>query len=112
MEVGALAPESPEMEADEQQLQAAFVLLQRAFGPGKGHGKGGEPGSPDALGGPASAGGAKGAGKGNFQGGCWKCNEVGHRASDCPLKGKGQSFQAAESTLAQPAPEPNPSTGD
>eukprot|EP00969_Alexandrium_andersonii_P278331 12303403-Alexandrium_andersonii.AAC.1 len=74
---------------------------------GKGKGKGGRPGPPAAPGGPASAGGAKGAGKGAFQGRCWKCNEVGHRSSECPLKGKGQSLQNAESST-QPAPEPTP----
>eukprot|EP00969_Alexandrium_andersonii_P061662 2718465-Alexandrium_andersonii.AAC.1 len=68
MEVGALEPESLEPEADEQQLQAAFALLQRAFRPGKGRGKGGKPGAPGAPDGSASVGGAKGAGKGNFQG--------------------------------------------
>eukprot|EP00969_Alexandrium_andersonii_P358215 15450526-Alexandrium_andersonii.AAC.1 len=78
MEVGALEPESPEVEAGEQQLQAAFALLQRAFRPGKGRGKGGEPGSPETPGGPVSTGGAKGSGKGGFQGRCWKCDEVGH----------------------------------
>eukprot|EP00969_Alexandrium_andersonii_P081614 3598042-Alexandrium_andersonii.AAC.1 len=71
MEVGALGPESPELGADDQELQAAFALLQRAFRPGTGRGKGGKPGSPGAPGGPAFAGGAKGAGKGNFQGACW-----------------------------------------
>eukprot|EP00969_Alexandrium_andersonii_P081607 3597330-Alexandrium_andersonii.AAC.1 len=88
MEVGALEPESPEVDVDEQQLQAAFALLQLAFRPDKGRGKGGKPGSPGTLGGPVSTGGAKGAGKGVFQGRCWKCNEVGHRSSECPLKGK------------------------
>eukprot|EP00969_Alexandrium_andersonii_P073624 3246966-Alexandrium_andersonii.AAC.1 len=68
MEVGALEPESPELDADDQQLRAAFALLQRAFRPGKGRGKGGKPDSSGAPGGPAAAGGAKGAGKGNFQG--------------------------------------------
>eukprot|EP00969_Alexandrium_andersonii_P352347 15437477-Alexandrium_andersonii.AAC.1 len=79
MEVGALEPESPELEADEQQLQAAFALLKRAFRPGKGRGEGGKPSSLGAPVGPASAGGAKGAGEGRFQGRRWKCNEVGHR---------------------------------
>eukprot|EP00969_Alexandrium_andersonii_P286768 12677383-Alexandrium_andersonii.AAC.1 len=58
-----------------------------------GRGEGGKPGSPDAPGGPASARGAKGNRKGSFQGRCWKCNEVGHRASDCPQKGEGPSIQ-------------------
>eukprot|EP00969_Alexandrium_andersonii_P171379 7576040-Alexandrium_andersonii.AAC.1 len=75
MEVGALEPEFPEPEPDEQQLQAAVALPQRAFRPGNGRGTGGEPGSPGAPGGPASAGGAQGTGKGSFQGRCWKCNE-------------------------------------
>eukprot|EP00969_Alexandrium_andersonii_P105354 4648863-Alexandrium_andersonii.AAC.1 len=64
MEVGALEPESPELEADEQQLQAAFALLRRAFRPGKGRGKGGKLGSPSTPDGPAAAGGAKGTGEG------------------------------------------------
>eukprot|EP00969_Alexandrium_andersonii_P007833 341923-Alexandrium_andersonii.AAC.1 len=68
MEVGALELESSEVEADEQQSQAAFALLQRACRPGKGRGKCGKPGSPGAPDGPASAGGAKGAGEGSFQG--------------------------------------------
>eukprot|EP00969_Alexandrium_andersonii_P180398 7973339-Alexandrium_andersonii.AAC.1 len=68
MEVGALEPASPELQPDEQQLQAVFALLQRAFRPGKGRGKGGKPGPPGAPDGPASAGGAKGTGKGSFQG--------------------------------------------
>eukprot|EP00969_Alexandrium_andersonii_P002376 103591-Alexandrium_andersonii.AAC.1 len=52
MEVGAREPESPEAQADERQLQAAFALLQRAFRPGKSRGKGGEPGSSKIPGGP------------------------------------------------------------
>eukprot|EP00969_Alexandrium_andersonii_P329675 14568279-Alexandrium_andersonii.AAC.1 len=68
MEVGALEPESPEVEADEPQLQVAFALLQRAFRPGKGRGKGGEPSSPETPGGPVSTGGAEGPGKGGYQG--------------------------------------------
>eukprot|EP00969_Alexandrium_andersonii_P109642 4836403-Alexandrium_andersonii.AAC.1 len=64
MEVGALEPESPEPDFEDPELQAAFALLQRAFRPGKGRGKGGKPGSPGAPGGSASAGGAKGTGKG------------------------------------------------
>eukprot|EP00969_Alexandrium_andersonii_P239439 10570042-Alexandrium_andersonii.AAC.1 len=32
--------------------------------------------------------------------------------SECPRKGKGQSIQNVESTPAQPAPEPNPNSGD
>eukprot|EP00969_Alexandrium_andersonii_P116834 5166266-Alexandrium_andersonii.AAC.1 len=60
MEVGALEPASPELDTDDQEPQAAFALLQRAFRPGKGRGKGGKPGSPGAPGGSASAGGAKG----------------------------------------------------
>eukprot|EP00969_Alexandrium_andersonii_P225570 9961696-Alexandrium_andersonii.AAC.1 len=68
MEVGALEPGSPEAEADEQQLQAAFALLQKTFRPGKGRGEGGEPGSPGAPGGPVSTGGAEGSGEGRFPG--------------------------------------------
>eukprot|EP00969_Alexandrium_andersonii_P205206 9067476-Alexandrium_andersonii.AAC.1 len=68
MEAGALEPESPEAAADERQVQAAFALPQTAFRPGKGRGKGGRPGSPGAPGGPVSTGGAKGSGKGAFQG--------------------------------------------
>eukprot|EP00969_Alexandrium_andersonii_P006256 271801-Alexandrium_andersonii.AAC.1 len=78
MEVGALEPESLEGEADEQQIQAAFALLQRAFRPGKGRGEGGKPGSSETPGRPVHTGGAKGLGKGGFQGRCWECNELGH----------------------------------
>eukprot|EP00969_Alexandrium_andersonii_P278314 12302808-Alexandrium_andersonii.AAC.1 len=77
MDVGALEPEPTEFDVDSPELQAAFAVLQRAFLPGKGRGKGGEP--SDAAGGPVSTGGAEGAGKGGaFTCHCWKCNEVGH----------------------------------
>eukprot|EP00969_Alexandrium_andersonii_P074618 3291685-Alexandrium_andersonii.AAC.1 len=58
------------------------------FRPGKGRGKGGKPATPEALGGPASTGGAEGADKGcgPFAGRCRKCNEVGRRAADSPSK--------------------------
>eukprot|EP00969_Alexandrium_andersonii_P313595 13854877-Alexandrium_andersonii.AAC.1 len=87
MDVGVLEPEPVEFDADSQERQAAFAVPQRAFRPGKGWGKGGEP--SDAAGRPGSLGGAKGTGKGGaFTGRCWKCNEVGHRSADCPQKAK------------------------
>eukprot|EP00969_Alexandrium_andersonii_P014794 646636-Alexandrium_andersonii.AAC.1 len=74
MDVGALEPEPSEVDPGAQEINAAFVALQRYF-EGKGKGEGGKSGSPAALGGPAFAGGAEGGGKGAFQGRCWKCNE-------------------------------------
>eukprot|EP00969_Alexandrium_andersonii_P165929 7332846-Alexandrium_andersonii.AAC.1 len=71
MPVGALEPESPEADADEQQSQAAFALLQWAFRPGKGRGRGGKAGAPGTCGRPARTGGAEGLGKGAFQGRRW-----------------------------------------
>eukprot|EP00969_Alexandrium_andersonii_P181424 8017181-Alexandrium_andersonii.AAC.1 len=62
MDVGGLAPEPAEFDADSQELQAAFAVLQRAFRPGKGRGKGGKP--SDATGRPGSPGGAEGTGEG------------------------------------------------
>eukprot|EP00969_Alexandrium_andersonii_P181784 8033756-Alexandrium_andersonii.AAC.1 len=80
MDVGALEPESEQVDPDTQELQAALAIFQRYMGKGKGKGKGGKPsGTP---GGPGTSGGAKGTGKGGpFMGRCWKCNEVGHRAN-------------------------------
>eukprot|EP00969_Alexandrium_andersonii_P186206 8226478-Alexandrium_andersonii.AAC.1 len=43
MEVGVLEPELGEFDADPQELQAAFAVLQRAFRPGQGRGKGVSP---------------------------------------------------------------------
>eukprot|EP00969_Alexandrium_andersonii_P295342 13054900-Alexandrium_andersonii.AAC.1 len=61
MDVGALEPEPAGVDPEAQELHAACAVLQRMLRPGKGkgEGKGGEPGSPTTLGGPASAGGAK-----------------------------------------------------
>eukprot|EP00969_Alexandrium_andersonii_P237222 10471364-Alexandrium_andersonii.AAC.1 len=95
MDAGALEPEPPESDLGPQELQALFAVLQRAFRPGKGRGKGGKPSAPDAPGGLASMGGAKGAGKGGaFAGRGWKCNEVGHRSADRPLKTRSNQLQA------------------
>eukprot|EP00969_Alexandrium_andersonii_P209567 9257583-Alexandrium_andersonii.AAC.1 len=66
MDVGALEPEPADADPEAQEVHAAFAVLQRMLRPGKGKGEGGEPGSPATLGGPASAGGAKGTGKGTF----------------------------------------------
>eukprot|EP00969_Alexandrium_andersonii_P126397 5587260-Alexandrium_andersonii.AAC.1 len=63
MDAGALQTELPEPDAESQELQAAFAVLQRAFRPGKGRGKGGKPSAPDAPGGPVSTGGSQGTGK-------------------------------------------------
>eukprot|EP00969_Alexandrium_andersonii_P105922 4673523-Alexandrium_andersonii.AAC.1 len=60
MGAGALEPELPEPEIEFQELLVAFAILQRAFRPGKGRGKGGKPSAPDAPGGPVLTGGAKG----------------------------------------------------
>eukprot|EP00969_Alexandrium_andersonii_P022213 971958-Alexandrium_andersonii.AAC.1 len=49
MEVGALEPESPEVEADEQQLQAAFTLLLRAFRPARAAARAASPALPMLL---------------------------------------------------------------
>eukprot|EP00975_Prorocentrum_lima_P000286 59112-Prorocentrum_lima.AAC.1 len=85
MDVGALEPEAEQPDFDNPELQAAFAILQRFVRPNKGKGKGGKPSSPP--GGSGSPGAAKGTGKGGaFTGRCWKCQEVGHRAADCPLK--------------------------
>eukprot|EP00969_Alexandrium_andersonii_P119432 5280468-Alexandrium_andersonii.AAC.1 len=62
-------------------LQALFKRV------GKGKGKGGKPASPAT---PPNGGGGVGKGKGGkgFQGECWRCHEVGHRAAECPNKPK------------------------
>eukprot|EP00969_Alexandrium_andersonii_P031919 1394703-Alexandrium_andersonii.AAC.1 len=62
-------------------LQALFKRM------GKGKGKGGK---PDSLAAPPNGGGGKGKGKGGkgFQGECWRCHEIGHRAAECPNKPK------------------------
>eukprot|EP00969_Alexandrium_andersonii_P347568 15367482-Alexandrium_andersonii.AAC.1 len=73
MDAGALEPETAELDAGAPELQAALAVLQRAFRPASGRGKGGEPSISDRLGAPASTGGTEGGGKGGqFSGRRWK----------------------------------------
>ena len=111
MEVGALESEPLPVDPDHSQLEAAFALLQRAFRPGKGRGKGGKPSVSDL---PASAGDPKGKGKGKgpFTGRCWKCDQPGHRAADCPTnRGKGLMQNLDESRPTQGPPVSNREPG-
>eukprot|EP00969_Alexandrium_andersonii_P275990 12199233-Alexandrium_andersonii.AAC.1 len=64
MGAGAFEPDPSERDADEQELQAAFVVAQCAFRPTKGRGEGGEPSAADSPGAPATTVGAKGGGEG------------------------------------------------
>eukprot|EP00969_Alexandrium_andersonii_P253253 11192920-Alexandrium_andersonii.AAC.1 len=67
MDTGALEPEPADADPETRELHAAFAVLQRMF---QGQGRGRQARLPCA-----SAGGAKGAGKGAFLGRCWKRNE-------------------------------------
>eukprot|EP00969_Alexandrium_andersonii_P313853 13865598-Alexandrium_andersonii.AAC.1 len=65
MDAGALEPKAQGAGGESPgllQSEAAFALLQRAFQPGKGEGKGGELGGPGLS---TTADGAKGEGRGN-----------------------------------------------
>eukprot|EP00969_Alexandrium_andersonii_P335580 14831493-Alexandrium_andersonii.AAC.1 len=64
MGVGALEPEPAELDPESPDLQVALAVLQGAFCPGKGRGKGGKPTASDAPGGSVIRGGAKSTGKG------------------------------------------------
>ena len=62
--------------------------------PTKGKSKGkGDPATGAKAKGKGKKGGdtsTKGKGKGGYQGVCWNCNRVGHKAHECQLQGKGQ----------------------
>ena len=58
---------------------------------GKAKGKGDQMTSAKAKGKGKKGGdpGTKGKGKGGYQGTCWNCQRVGHKAHECPRMGKG-----------------------
>eukprot|EP00969_Alexandrium_andersonii_P242836 10727582-Alexandrium_andersonii.AAC.1 len=109
MEVGALEPEPPEGDIAPRQVQAAFELLRRAaYRPGKASGKGGKPGAlwrSEIRTGPRAK--ARGVRVAAALGKCWKCQEAGHKASECPHR---QQVQNVEEN--QPASEPPSEGGD